>query len=89
MAAIGLEQKKLSECVFLNNIDETCQEPQEEEPAEEDDVGLVYLENKQDFEDDKRVPNKVTALAVQQKTPRVSQLIITCYQLTEFLLQNQ
>ena len=89
MAAIGLEQKKLSECVFLNNIDETCQEPQEEEPAEEDDVGLVYLENKQDFEDDKRVPNKVTALAVQQKTPGVSQLIITCYQLTEFLLQNQ
>ena len=71
MAAISLQQKKLSECEFLNNIDETYQVTQEGELADEHDVGLIYLENQQDSEDDKRVPKKVTALAVQQKTNEV------------------
>lgn len=71
MAAISLQQKKLSECEFLNNIDETHQEPQEDEPADEHDDGLIYLENQQDSEDDKRLPKKVTALAIQEKTTEV------------------
>jgi hypothetical protein len=77
MAAISLQQKKLSECEFLTNIDETHQETQEVEPADKHDDGLICPENQQDSEDDKRVPKKVNVLAIQQKRPEVSQLIIS------------
>lgn len=73
MAAIGLEQQKLSKSLFLNDSEQDNEEPQIEKSfAEDEDDEVIFLENEQDSQDDEQTPNE-TALVVQQekreKTP--------------------
>ena len=67
MAAIGLEQQKLSKSLFLNDSEQDNEEPQIEKSfAEDEDDEVIFLENEQDSQDDEQTPNE-TAFVVQQE----------------------
>jgi len=71
MAAIGLEQQKLSKSLFLNDSEQDNEEPQIEKSfAEDEDDEVIFLENEQDSQDDEQTPNE-TAFVVQQEKREV------------------
>ena len=70
MAAIGLEQQKLSKSLFLNDSEQDNEEPQIEKSfAEDEDDEVIFLENEQDSQDE-QTPNE-TAFVVQQEKREV------------------